>query len=612
MQTSSAPRLGEWLTEREWLAAAEVEEALAEQHRRGGRLGDILLARGKIGYLRLYQAMAEREAMPFADLLRDPPDAALCNAESLDEYIAHGAIPWKKEGDVLLIAVSNPQDSLLEIWLHRNYGNNWRCVMTSPHDIRIAVARLFEARLTLESCERFHLTQPHASAKHLLFPKQQRGFLLLGAFLMVALCCATAHSLVALVVLFQVLYSATMLFKAIVYYLGKRAARMPKMRPVSIPDGDLPVYTVLVPLFREKESLRRLIASLYALDYPPSKLDIKLLCEADDRETIEAVKALQPAYHMQIVIVPPSFPRTKPKACNYGMRFARGEYITIYDAEDRPEPQQLKKAVAAFRALPDDVVCLQARLRYYNSHENLLTRLFELEYRILFEALLPGLESLSVPLPLGGTSNHFSVARLKALGMWDPYNVTEDADLGVRLSAKGFRTLMLDSETKEEAPLRISAWLRQRSRWVKGYMQTWLVHMREPLALYKRIGMLPFLGVQFFIGISCVGFLTAPIIFALSLLLAWGDYAHASELAPAWLLPLSWVNLASFVILHWLQALPMRAAKDENPQGFYRAVLMFPAYWILHSIASYKALWQLVRKPHFWEKTSHGVSRFSV
>jgi len=192
---------------------------------------------------------------------------------------------------------------------------------------------------------------------------------------------------------------------------------------------------------------------------------------------------------VRIIVVPDGQPRTKPKACNVGLRFAHGEFLVIYDAEDRPAPDQLRRAVAAFRAAPPEMVCLQARLSYWNVDENALTRFFTLEYAHWFDLMLDGLAALRLPIPLGGTSNHFRVQPLRMVGAWDPHNVTEDADLGLRVAAQGMTVSTLASTTLEEACCRPWPWIKQRTRWIKGYMQTALVHTRHPIRFVRAAGL---------------------------------------------------------------------------------------------------------------------------
>ena len=244
--------------------------------------------------------------------------------------------------------------------------------------------------------------------------------------------------------------------------------------------------------------------------------EIKLILEAADAETIAAARALDLPGNVEILVVPDLHPRTKPKALNYALPLARGDYLVIYDAEDRPERDQLRKGIAAFRQGPPNLACVQAKLNLYNADDNWLTRQFTIEYGALFDGLLPALDRLRLPIPLGGTSNHFRVAALKWLMAWDPFNVTEDADLGTRLARSGYRCQVLSSTTFEEAPVRFASWLRQRTRWIKGYMQTWLVHMRQPAKLWRELGPAGFLGFQVMVGGTVLSALVHPWFYALA------------------------------------------------------------------------------------------------
>ena len=369
----------------------------------------------------------------------------------------------------------------------------------------------------------------------------------------------------------------------------------------------LPVYTILVPLYREANVLPRLIQALRLLDYPKDKLDIKLVVEADDFDTVRVAEALASDAPFQIIPVPPGMPRTKPRACNYALAFARGEFTVIYDAEDRPEPDQLRKAIARFRTGPTDLACLQAHLNFYNANENWLTRLFALDYALWFDVLMPGLEKLGVPMPLGGTSNHFRTAALRAVGAWDPFNVTEDADIGIRLAQLGMRVAMLNSTTFEEAPTTLAVWLKQRSRWLKGYLQTWLVHMRDPGALRRRTGWAGFFSVQLFLGGSVLSALMNPLLWLMFI----GSCLFGSQLGS----PLgehAFTSVAALslfsgnAVLTWLAVIApkRRGWKSLAPYGFTIAF-----YWALISIAAWRGLLQLFTRPFYWEKTAHGLSR---
>jgi cellulose synthase/poly-beta-1,6-N-acetylglucosamine synthase-like glycosyltransferase len=289
-----------------------------------------------------------------------------------------------------------------------------------------------------------------------------------------------------------------------------------------------------------------------------------------------------------------------------GLTFARGELLVIYDAEDKPDPDQLKKAVVAFDRSGDDLICLQAALNYWNDSENWLTRMFTLEYSFWFDYMLPGLDALRLPIPLGGTSNHFRTDALRALGGWDPFNVTEDADLGIRASAVGYRVGVLNSTTMEEANRSAPNWIRQRSRWIKGYLQTMLVHSRRPTQLLRSTGVVPAMAFALLIGGTPLIFLAnAPllVIFVGSFAV---DASWLGRLFPGWVLAVCLFNLllgnAAMVYVSMMGAFRRHR---------YRLVIwamLNPVYWLLHAVAAYKALWQLVTRPHYWEKTLHGLS----
>lgn len=402
-----------------------------------------------------------------------------------------------------------------------------------------------------------------------------------------------------------------------------------------------PIYTVLVPLYKEAGVADKILRHLRDLDYPKDRLDVKFLLEADDPTTREALEAEGIPEWAEAVVVPDAHPKTKPRACNYGLERARGEFLVIFDAEDRPEPDQLKLAVRGFATSDEKVVCLQAQLAYHNHDQNLLTRWFALEYNVWFRRYLPGLTALGGPIPLGGTSNHFRTAALHRLGGWDPFNVTEDCDLGIRLAAAGHRTEILDSVTWEEANSRIGNWLRQRSRWMKGYMITHVVWFRNPLALIWRLG--PFGALRFcysVIGVAGLALLNLPLWIALGtycVLLAmdvragwnlWellttppasGDDRHSW--AMAYLGPyqdftwsrLSLVFAAASAVLLFANAVfvVLNCAFGTRPgqRGLAFAALLTPFYWILISLGAWKGAFQLLLRPHYWEKTVHGLDR---
>jgi len=548
-----------------------------------------------------------RPYLRHVDLKRDPPDPSLLSAADLDRYFNGLFVPWRRLRGRLVIACAEPTPAQFAR-LRSEYREPVVFAAAREEALLNAVEKQYRDRLTHDAIHALADAEPALCANKTVTRSQTKIF---AAIAIAAFASALFWPRATLAILAAVLataYLANILFRTALVWLGAAEAFDAPPAPAPAAYEDLPLYTVLVPLYQEANVLPSLIASLNALDYPPEKLDIKLVVEADDAETRRALKALDLPSCFHTVVVPPSNPRTKPKACNYALRFARGEFTVIFDAEDRPEVDQLRKAVAGFRANPENISCLQARLNFYNRNENWLTRLFTLDYALWFDFLLPGLDALRVPMPLGGTSNHFRTSVLRAIHGWDSFNVTEDADLGVRLARLGHRATTLDSTTYEEATSRLGDWMKQRSRWLKGYMQTWLVHMRDPLQLWRHAGTRGFFAFQLFIGGTFVSSLANPLMWAIFLVshatgivIFSGPFGEA--LARASLFSLVAGN-ALFVYLAMLGPY-RRGWLKLAPYG-----LTAPIYWLLISVAAWRALYQLLRSPFLWEKTRHGVSTF--
>jgi cellulose synthase/poly-beta-1,6-N-acetylglucosamine synthase-like glycosyltransferase len=376
----------------------------------------------------------------------------------------------------------------------------------------------------------------------------------------------------------------------------------------ALKNADWPVYTVLCPLYREAQVVPQFVQAMQALDYPPEKLQVLFLTEEDDTETRSAIRALALPAHFRILAVPDGKPRTKPRACNYGLIHAKGPYVVIYDAEDIPDPLQLKKAVLAFASHTPDVVCVQAKLNFYNIRQNLLTRWFTAEYSTWFDLILPGLQLAGFSLPLGGTSNHFRTAALRALGGWDAYNVTEDCDLGLRLKRYHMNTVILDSTTLEEANPQLKNWLRQRSRWIKGYMQTYLVHMRNPLEYFRRGRLSDLFSFQVVIGSGTGVMFINPLMWVL--LAAYMVFGRSVINIYHILFPGPILYLGAFCLIFgnfFYVYLYLLACMKRKKYHLLPWTLFIPIYWLLMSIAALYALFELLVKPHYWQKTVHGL-----
>jgi cellulose synthase/poly-beta-1,6-N-acetylglucosamine synthase-like glycosyltransferase len=388
-------------------------------------------------------------------------------------------------------------------------------------------------------------------------------------------------------------------WRALLVWVGRRGS----IPEAPMPDGPfssrwaMPRYTILVALYRERLALPGLIRALDALDYPKDQLEIMFLVEDQDTETAQALSVLSPPPHMHIVTVPPGIPRTKPRALNHGLLLATGHFLVVYDAEDRPHPLQLREAVTAFMCAPSELACLQAPLRAYNARETWISGQWALEYLVHFQRLVPALARMKLPVPLGGTSNHFRIHALRDSGGWDPWNVTEDADLGIRFARRGLRTGVIESGTLEEAPTRLGAWTAQRSRWFKGHAQTWLVAMRNPVGLLRELGPGGFLVLQLsLLGTVLSGLLHGTLaLWFLAGLLVPGLDATALDIV---------VLCAGLGVNFWAACEGAR----QSPHRLLALILTQPFYWPLHTPAALRALYGLIRRPHYWVKTEHGVS----
>jgi cellulose synthase/poly-beta-1,6-N-acetylglucosamine synthase-like glycosyltransferase len=601
------PRLGDSLAARNMVSEEQLRAAINEQERSGGRIGEVLVHAGALDERDLQSVVAERVGLPTVDLSNH--DASAAPTDIIPEPVLRSlrVVPFGSSESTLYLAVPEvlTTDDLVVLGDHTSLDIDQ--FLSPSGDIEAFRRSIYSEEYTryarLNLMEQF----PDSSA-HSVLSGGQKVFLGILAIILIA--CLIWNPITTLIVVFglaSVFYLLTALYKLIA---GFSALNHKYLVDISDEDLDamdehtLPVYTILIPLFREAAVIPYLVDGINSLDYPKHKLDVKLLCEQEDDETIEAIRQLNLPPHFDTVVVPPSQPQTKPKACNFGLLGARGEYVVIYDAEDRPDPQQLKRAVLMFRSIDESIVCIQARLNFFNQHTNWLTRWFSIEYSLLFDLLLPGLDSRRDPIPLGGTSNHLKTAALLEVGAWDPFNVTEDADLGIRLHQAGYRTTMMDSTTYEEANTQIGSWVRQRSRWIKGYLQTWLVYMRNPFRTLSGIGLKGFISFSLLIGGTFI-FLINPFFWFLTTLFALTQAGFIQELFPGWMyfLAAALLFIGNFVFVY----LGLVAAVRRGDDNLAVYALFLPFYWTLMSVAAWKGFAQLITNPFYWEKTEHGV-----
>lgn len=504
----------------------------------------------------------------------------------------------------LLIAPEVGEVEALAAQLARTPQLAARLTVTTPAVIRACLTEVAAPRLVDEAISGLDRRHPEYSARRLLTLRQ------LIAGLAASVLAGLAGWYAGWVVVQVFNLAAGLLFLALVMLrllaisvVLERTFRAPP--PLAVDRDTLPTYSVLVPLYDEAHMVAELAGALGRLDWPMDRLDIKFIVEARDRSTRLAIERLALGPPFELLVVPDQAPRTKPKALNFALPLARGSFVTVYDAEDRPDPGQLIEAYLAFAASDERLACIQAPLLIDNDEANGLTAFFAMEYSMQFDGVLPLLAALDMPLPLGGTSNHFRIQALRGVGGWDPYNVTEDADLGIRFARCGYRTGTITRPTYEEAPRTTALWLKQRTRWLKGWMQTFLVHSRHPLRLWRELGPRRTLG---FILIGFGAILAAAIhplyiATALALLLDPSALWRAESPLGSAMIFLNVFNfVAAYVAFALLSRATLRLRRRKRQPGL---LIFLPAYWLLLSLACYRAFLQLIVAPHRWEKTKH-------
>ena len=587
---------------RHGLQPAILNRAVALSKRNGTNARDELFALPRFLKLTYWRLLARELGMYFVTDIRSlRPDKAI-PAPKLDAVARPTMAQVRMKERKLMLAAPEPDQLPSLVKLLRNDPRaRQRLAIAPPEIIRQALLAGREGARVKSAINQLSEASPDHSARNVPRRRTIFGVTLYMLMAIVALVLAPRPTWIAIDLLLALYFLHGIGWK-LAAALHRR--RPPKSRRVA--EAALPTYSVLVPLYREANIVPDLVRALMRLNYPRSKLQILLIVEADDPETRAAINQHAVGSTLEVVIVPKASPRTKPKALAYALPFARGEIVCVYDAEDWPQPDQLRRAVAAFATDPK-LACVQAALTPDN-RESWLARMFTIEYAANFDVLLPALADWKTVLPLGGTSNHFRRDALEKVGAWDPFNVTEDADLGIRLARYGYRSGMIRSRTYEEAPVRLSEWLPQRRRWLKGWLQTSLVALATS-GKGPRLRWVDRFVIHGLIAGGVVALLCYPALFLA---------AAAWLAAPDWLLPDAGIagtlliGLNAFNILAFLAVsviASVRGLRRIRSPDLVWWLPTLPAYWALMSLAAWQALWLLIRDPFTWEKTNHGVSR---
>jgi glycosyltransferase XagB len=593
----TAETLGVALLRAGIVAPHQLVQALSMLSLRRGRLIEVLLARGHCAEAPLYEAIAQHWAVGLVDLATAPPDARLLNAIDPVICLREGLLPWQIRGGVTIVACAYPED----FPRHRD-----RLVqLFGPVAMAVAPLAAIETALLAARGARLARRAETRVAAH----ESCRNF---SARALRAPAIALAAGLAGVAVWQPALLLAGLTCLALLAMLSftglKIAALLAMRRAVPPPQPapaitHLPVVSAMVALYRESDIAVRLVRRLGKLDYPRELLDILLVVEEDDQMTRCALATADLPNWMRVITVPHGTVKTKPRALNYALDHCRGSIIGVYDAEDAPEPDQIRKIVDHFHQRGPEVVCLQGILDFYNPRSNWLARCFTIEYAAWFRLLLPGIERMGLAVPLGGTTLFFRRAALEDLGGWDAHNVTEDADLGLRISRHGFRTELINTVTLEEANCRALPWVKQRSRWIKGFMMTWVTHMRNPVTLWRQIGPRRFAGFHILFAGSILQALLAPLLWSFWLVPLGATHPLVFVMPPALFTGL-WVTFLVTEILSISFGIAGLARTRHGLNPFWVPTLAL--YHPLATLAAYKGAWELLTRPFYWDKTSHG------
>jgi cellulose synthase/poly-beta-1,6-N-acetylglucosamine synthase-like glycosyltransferase len=584
---------------RSQISAGIIEAAEQRASALGVGADRVLIAAGEISeeaYLRAFSVVLN---VPFEPLDGVPRSLFPINDERLIEWAAAGMMPLRVEGELsLVVAPRGLAARRIARIIKVNPALARRFRFTSAERLADFALRHCGKLIADRAADELKKLWPLFSAARSITCASIFSIFVIALSALTAGVMAPSSAIFALEVIFAGVFLTSIAFRITGALVGWYVSTpSPGSR-----DDAVPVYTVIAALYDEAASVEGLLTAIRRLDYPLEKLDVILAVEANDRDTRAAVAKIKGRVPFTVIPVPAGALRTKPRALNAALAFARGTFTVVYDAEDRPEPDQLRLALQAFSRGDRDLACVQARLCIDNTADSWLTRLFTAEYAGLFDVFLPGLAAMRLPLPLGGSSNHFRTSILRKVHGWDPYNVTEDADLGIRLARFGYRSETIASTTHEEAPAKTRAWLHQRTRWFKGWMQTWLVHMRKPYKLVHDLGLFGCLTFQLIVGGNILAGLVHPIFMALFI------FSMATGM-PWWLKIFYFTTIAigyfASAFLGWLGL--MRRDMSTSPW----ALLLTPIYWMLLSIAAWRALYQLVRAPYHWKKTKHGLAKTS-
>lgn len=603
--TSNSRSLNRILIEAGAVSHADMFSAVTIQESNHTPLEQILLAHGWVAPDALLYAQALHSGMEIIDPEAIPPEHLLIDMIGLEFCLSHDVLPWQRVNGTTWIAVSETgcneasQDKL------RGIFGEIHLVLCSKEIIHRVILQHRKGSLVYRAETCVPAKQSCRNARRRVF--DGAGLI---AMTLLALSLFWAPLVVLVGLLLGVFFGLLLqtILKLLCFWTAWRMSRRKRKAPLHLLPERLPMISVMVPLYKESEIADHLVQRLLRLKYPRELSDVILLLEEDDEVTRLAIEDADLPNWFRVIFVPEGAIKTKPRALNYGLNFCKGDIVGVWDAEDKPLPDQLHQIAGHFYNAAPDLGCVQGILDYYNPRTNWISRCFTIEYAAWFRVLLPAMAKLGLIVPLGGTTCFFRREALKEVRAWDAWNVTEDADLGVRLARYGWRVETVETCTDEEANCRSLPWIRQRSRWLKGYILTWSVHMREPVKLWRELGPVRFIGfqVQFLAMIGQVFF--APAVWGFWLLsfgLSYPLNAQFRELFGPSSITVMCILLIGSELVNILIGLYATSAGRHRHLRKWVVTTYF--YFPLGCFALWKAGYEIFTRPFYWDKTAHGI-----
>jgi len=599
------PPLGQILTEHQSVHPENLLKALAMKARQDCTLSDILRANNWVSEADLIAALEEQWNCQHIDVTTSAPDPRLVEQAGVEFCLKNGVLPWRRmPGGVVIVTTRPDQFKALEARLSDKFGRIFMA-LGQEADVHSALLSLDQTALAQKAEQRVSAKESCRTWKPIRFRVALAVVAMISLFGMFTAPALTFGVFCGWAV-FTLLISTVLKMIAAVFHYQSRTTRIDPsaaLQAGATTPARLPKVSILVPLFKEKDITEHLVQRLERLDYPKELLEICLVVEADDHTTRDAIAKAKLPFWLRAITVPEGQLRTKPRALNFAMDFCSGSIIGIYDAEDAPARDQIHKIVRRFHERGPEVACLQGVLDYYNARTNWLSRCFTIEYASWFRVVLPGFIRMGFAIPLGGTTLFFRRSALEQLGRWDAHNVTEDADLGIRLARHGYRAELVETVTEEEANCRMVPWVKQRSRWLKGYAITWAVHMRDPALLLRQLGPWKFFGVQMLFLGTLSQFVLAPLLWSFWMIPLGIWHPLVGVMPTTGFYILGGVFLLSEIVTITLGVLAVSGPKHRFLRWWVPSLHF---YFPLGALASYKGLYELISQPFYWDKTSHG------